>query len=282
MIDISFILGYAEMPFEQLRIVASLIMLAVCAYFDLFKNKNIPDSVLYCVLIISALIALPAPKDLIMMEGAQAIVLGIICYLFYRMGYMGGAEMFIIPSMALLLPIAPVAAGVFLNFPFILFVLLFSGMLFSITNFLYFVYRLAKLGAKLKMNLEGASMAVMTLLFAALYVNSPIGNPAILAVVISLGLMSFLYYTYKDELDAIMSGEADVNEAEEEVVNPKMLDERAKDIFKSSPLVTRDAVKKLKKLGIKRIIVMKGMPPYMPFLLGGEIVAILYAKLLLF
>jgi hypothetical protein len=282
MIDISFLLGYSEMPFEQLRIAASLIMLAICAYFDLFKDKNIPDNVLYCALVISAIIALPAPKELIVMEAAQAIGLGAICYLFYRMGYMGGAEMFIIPSMALLLPIPPVAAGVFLNFPFILFVLLFSGMLFSITNFLYFAYRLAKLGAKLKINLEGASMAVMTILFAVLYVNSPIGNPAILAVVVSLGLMSFLYYTYRDELDWVMSGEIDVDDAEEEVVNPKMLNPKAVEIFRSSPLVTTDAVKRLKKLGIKKIMVMKGMPPYMPFLLGGEIVAILYAKLLLF
>jgi hypothetical protein len=282
MIDISFILGYREMPFEAFRIAASLVILAVCTYFDLFKDKNIPDKVLYGSLIVSILIALPAPQSLIIMEAAQAIMIAVICYLFYRMGYMGGAEMYIIPSVALLLPIPPAMAGVFLNFPFILFILLFSGMLFALTNFIYFAYRLAKSGARIKLNLEGASMALMTLLFAVIYVNSPIGNPAILAVVISLGLMSFLYYTYKEELDTIMSGEVGVDDAEEEVINPKMLDPRAREIFKSSPVVTADAVKRLKKLGIKKIIVMKGMPPYMPFLLGGEIVALLFAKLLIF
>ncbi len=281
MIDMSFILGYMEMPFEGLRIAASLAILAACAYFDLFKDKNIPDKVLYASAAIAIIIALPAPQGLLAMGFGQAIFLALACYLFYRMGYLGGAEAFIIPSIALLLPVPPVSSGVFLNFPFILFTLLFSGMLFALTNFMYFAYRLAKSGARLKLNAEGTSMALMTLIFAIMYMNTPIGNPAILAVVISLGLMSFLYYTYKPELDEIMSGEVDIGKAEEEVVNVKKLDEKAKEIFKSSPVVTADAIKRLKKLGISKIIVMKGMPPYMPFLLAGEIVAILYAKLLL-
>jgi hypothetical protein len=282
MIDMSFVLGYMEMPFEGLRIAVSLAILAACTYFDLFRDKNIPDKVLYASIAIAAIIALPAPQGLILMGFGQAALLALACYLSYRMGYLGGAEMFIIPAIALLLPVPPAISGVLLNFPFILFTLLFSGMLFALTNFMYFAYRLAKSEAKLKLNAEGTSMALLTLVFAAIYVNSPMGNPAILAVVTSLGLMSFLYYTYKPELEEIMSGEVEVEKAEEEVVNPKKLDERAKPIFKSSPLVTAGAIKELKKLGIRKIIVMKGMPPYMPFLLGGEIVAILYARLLLF
>jgi len=282
MIDMSFILGYMEMPFEALRIAASLAILAVCTYFDLFKDKNIPDKVLYASAAIAIIIALPAPQNLLLMEFAQAGLLAIACYVFYRMGYLGGAEMFVMPAIALLLPVPPVMSAVFLNFPFILFTLLFSGMLFALTNFMYFGYRLSKSGAKLKLNAEGTSMALMTLIFAVVYMSTPIGNPAILAVVISLGLMSFLYYTYKPELEEIMSGEVDVEKAEEEVVNMKKLDEKAREIFKLSPLVTADAIIKLKKLGISKIVVMKGMPPYMPFLLAGEIVAILYAKLLLF
>jgi hypothetical protein len=282
MIDMSFILGYAEMPFEALRIFVSLAILAVCTYFDLFKDKNIPDKVLYASAAIAVIIALPAPQSLLLMEFAQAGLLALACYVFYRMGCLGGAEMFVMPAIALLLPVPPVASAVFLNFPFILFTLLFSGMLFALTNFMYFAYGLAKSGAKLKLNAEGTSMALMTVIFAAVYMGTPIGNPAILAVVISLGLMSFLYYTYKPELDEMMSGEVGIEKAEEEVVNMKKLDEKAREIFKLSPLVTADAIKGLKKLGIRKIIVMKGMPPYMPFLLAGEIVAILYAKLLLF
>jgi hypothetical protein len=281
MLDAAFLVNYEGMPFETLRIAASLAILAVCTYFDLFKDRNIPDKILYASAIIAIIIGLAAPISLIGMELIQGAAIAAACYAFYRMGYLGGAEMYIMPALAILLPIPPLMSGILLNVPFIMFILLFSGLMFAVTNFMYFAYRLAKAGAKVKTNAEAAAMGLMTVVFAAIYLGSPLFNPAIMAIVAAMGAMSVLYYSYKEEITGLMSAEVEIENAEEEVINPARLDERAKAIFKSSPVVTEEAVRKLREMKIAKIWVMKGMPPYMPFLLAGEILALLYSSMLL-
>lgn len=281
MLDAAFLVNYEGMPFEALRIAASLAILAVCTYFDLFRDKNIPDRLLYASAIIAIAIGLAAPISLMEMELVEGAAIAAACYAFYKMGYLGGAEMYIMPALAILLPIPPLMSGILLNVPFMLFILLFSGLMFAVTNFMYFAYRLAKAGARIKTNAEAAAMGIMTIVFAAVYVGSPLFNPAIMAIVAAMGAISVLYYSYKEEITGLMSAEVEIDKAIEEVINPAMLDERAKPIFRLSPVVTEGAIKKLREMKIAKIWVMKGMPPYMPFLFAGELLALFYSSMLL-
>ncbi|MCX6774406.1 MAG: hypothetical protein NTY68_05440 [Candidatus Micrarchaeota archaeon] len=281
MFDITFLVKYVIMPNEMVRIGVSLLILGIASYFDLFKGKNIPNNFLYASVIVSLVIGLIAPIEISGFAIVQAIIIAIVTYIFYKIGYLGGAEMFILPSLALLLPIPPVMTGIFLNVPFILFIMLFSGFLFALTNLIYFSYKLIKAKAKLKVNLEAAAMIAMVVVFSMIYVYSPIFNPAIILLVVSLGLMSALYYSYKEEIEEMMTQEVRIDDAEEEVVSMKKANKEIQKILKDSPVITAAKLKLLKKEGIKKISVLRGMPPYMPFLLAGEILALLYSTLMI-
>jgi hypothetical protein len=281
MFDITFLVKYVAMPNETLRIGASLLMLFIATYFDLFKDKNLPNKFLYASVIVSLAIVLVAPSELLTFTIIQALIIGMVSYAFYRLGFLGGAEMFILSSLALLLPIPPIMTGIFLNVPFVLFIMLFSGFLFSLTTLIYFTYRLVKAKIKFKMSLEGIAMIILVLVFLGIYMNSPIFNPTILLLVLVLDLMAALYYTYKDEIEEMMTEKIKIDDAEEEVASMKHATKEIKDILKHSPVLTEDRIKLLKKEGIKEISVLKGMPPYMPFLLAGEILALLYSTLII-
>jgi hypothetical protein len=281
MFDINFLVSYVAMPNELIRIGASLLILGIATYFDLFKDKNIPNKFLYASVVVSLAIGLIAPIGISGFAVAQALIIAAITYIFYRVGYLGGAEMFILPSLALLLPIPPVVTGIFLNVPFILFIMLFSGFLFALTNLVYFSYKLAKAKAKVKTNLEAVAMLAMVILFSLVYFYSPVFNPSIMLLVASLGLMSALYYSYKEEIEEMMTQEIKVDDAEEEVASMKKASPEIKEILKDSPVITGAKIKLLKGKGIERISVLKGMPPYMPFLLAGEALALAYSTLMI-
>jgi len=281
MFDMTFLVKYVIMPNELVRIGVSLLILAIASYFDLFKEKNIPNNFLYASVIVSLVIGIIAPIEISGFAVAQAMIIGIITYIFYKVGYLGGAEMFILPSLALLLPIPPVMTGIFLNVPFILFIMLFSGFLFALTNLVYFSYKLAKAKVKLKINLEAAAMLAMVIVFSLVYSYSPVFNPAIILLVVSLGLMSALYYSYKEEIEEMMTQEVSIDDAEEEVASMRKANKEIKEILKDSPVITESKLKLLKKEGVRRISVLRGMPPYMPFLLAGEILALVYSTLII-
>jgi len=281
MFDMTFLVKYVVMPNETVRIGASLLILLVASYFDLFKDKNLPNNFLYACVIISVAIGMFAPAEMLIFAVAQAAIIAAIAYIFYKVGYLGGAEMFILPSLALLLPVPPVMTGIFLNVPFILFIMLFSGFLFAMTTLVYFTYRLIRAKQRFKISLEGLVMLVLVLIFLGMYISSPIFNPTILLLVMVLDLMAALYYSYKDEIEEMMTAKVRVEDAEEEVASMKYATTKIRNILKGSPVITGAKIAMMRKEGIKEVSVLKGMPPYMPFLLAGEVLALLYSTLII-
>ena len=61
-----------NMPLEWLRIAVALLGTGVCAYYDLFNNKNIPERVLQVFLGVAILVALIAYDPLATPYGLAA------------------------------------------------------------------------------------------------------------------------------------------------------------------------------------------------------------------
>ena len=153
------------MPGEVIRVLIAFIGTVVAAYYDLFNNKNIPDQFLYAFLAIAFLTNLVLyEENLFWFSLAVAAFFSVVGYLFYKLGQLGGADVFVLASIMLLLPIHPSFVGLSFNMPFILSVIIFSGVLFALYVIFYFGWKLSQVEAK--PNLTYALMLIPYLLFA--------------------------------------------------------------------------------------------------------------------
>src|SRR4030095_6511764 len=136
------IFGTMVMPGEMIRLILALAGTAVAAYFDVYNKKNIPDEFLFAFLGIAFIVNVVFfEPNLFWFSIAVAAFLSAIGYLFYRMGQLGGADVFVLASIMLLLPIHPSCVGMPFNLPFVFSVFIFSGILFALYVLFYFGWK---------------------------------------------------------------------------------------------------------------------------------------------
>ena len=96
------IFGNLLIPGETVRIVLALAGTAVATYFDLFNNKSIPNNVLYAFLAIAFLTnVMFFNQDLFLFGIGVAILVGAAGFVFYHIGQLGAADVFVLASIAL-------------------------------------------------------------------------------------------------------------------------------------------------------------------------------------
>ncbi|MGV8176571.1 MAG: A24 family peptidase [Candidatus Bilamarchaeaceae archaeon] len=264
-----------QMPGETLRIILAFIGVALAAYADTFHRRNIEDAFLFSLLGIGLLVNIVFfQPELSVFAITLAAVIGLFGYAFYRFGHIGGADVILFAYIALLLPIHPSMSDMPFNFPFVLSVLVFSGALFA----LYFIikYGADALDRRLKGEYAYALFIIPYLAIVWLYMQTGFFTPAYFAI-ISILYLSFVFFSiYKKAINDSMTEEIPVQKLEEgDVLALEKME--AGQAFPSR-LVTSQVLSKLKEDGVEKVWAYTKLPPFVPFILGGMILALFFAN----
>ncbi len=273
--------GQLTMPGEWIRLVLAFAGTMIGAYFDLFNKKNVPDMFLYCFLALAFIVNLVFYEPtLFWFSIGVAVFFSAVGYLFYRVGQLGGADVFILAAIMLLLPINPSSVGMTFNMPFVLSVIIFSGVAFALYVLAYFGWKLLQVEAK--PNLIYLLMFIPYFLFAYVYVNSFLFS-AVYFAFISVLLFSMIFFMmFKSSINMLLAEELPVSQLEDgdvlaiEVMNKDLIER-----YKLTRLMTASEIARIKKTKVSEVWVYTKLPPFIPFILAGMILSMFFAKSLL-
>ncbi|HSB47805.1 MAG TPA: hypothetical protein VLD37_07375 [Candidatus Bilamarchaeum sp.] len=273
--------GTLTMPGEIIRVLLAFAGVGVATYYDLFNKKNIPDVFLYAFLGIALLAdAFFYEPTVFWFSLAVAAFFSAVGYLFYRVGQLGGADVFILASVMLLLPIHPSFVGLSFNLPFVFSLIIFSGVAFALYVMLFFGWKLMKTEAKPK--LFYALLIIPYLLFSYVYINSFLFSPVYFIFITLLLFAVIFFMMYRDSLNMLLAEELPVSQIEpEDVLALEVMNKDLIERYKLQRLVTREELARLKKTKISDLWVYTKLPPFIPFILFGMILSLLFAKNLL-
>jgi Flp pilus assembly protein protease CpaA len=269
------------MPQEYIRVLLAFVGTAIATYFDLFNKKNIPNNFLYGFLAVAFLANLVLFEEtLFWFSVTLAAFFSAIGYVFYRVGQLGGADIFVIASIILLLPVHPSFVGMDFNVPFIFSVIVFSGVLFALYVMVYFGLKVSEAGAKAKYIY--ALMLIPYLLFAYVYVNSFLFSPVYFAFITILLFATIFFLMFKESLTGVLSEELPVSQLEpEDVLALEIMNKDLIERYKVPRLLTKGEIERLKKTKVEMVWVYTKLPPFIPFILAGMILGLLFGKYLL-
>lgn len=275
------IFGQVAMPGELIRVLLAFAGTIAAAYYDVFNKKNIPDQFLYAFLGIAFLANLVLfEESLFWFSLGVAVFLSAVGYLFYRMGQLGGADLFVLSSIMLLLPIHPSFVGMPFNLPFIFSVFIFSGILFALYVVFYFGWKLTQMEAKPK--LAYSIILVPYAIFVYFFVNSFLFSWVFLAFV-SISIVSTVFFMmFRDSLNQMLAEELPVAQLEpEDVLALEIMNKDMVERYKIPRLMTPDQIERLKKTKVTEVWVYTKLPPFVPFILAGMVLSLIFANSLL-
>lgn len=273
------------MPWELIRVLVAFAGTIAAAYYDLYNKKNVPDNLLYAFLGVAFLVnlltcALAEEWTMFWFSLGLAAFFSAIGYVFYRVGQLGGADVLVLASIMLLLPIHPSFVGMSFNIPFIFSVIVFSGVLFALYVMVAFGYKLYQTEAKA--NWLYALMLIPYLLFAWVYINSFLFSPVYFAFITILLFATIFFLVYKKPLMGLLSESLPVAQIEpEDVIALELMNQDLVRRFKIPRLLTKAEVERLKESKVEEVIVYTKLPPFIPFLLVGMVLALLFGSSLL-
>jgi Flp pilus assembly protein protease CpaA len=270
--------SHYEIPFEGIRIAAAVLMLAIGSYFDLFKKKNVPDNFLYACVGVAFLFAVFPFTDLSLYALAQGIFIFAIGYMMYKAGQIGGADVYLLTALALLLPVPPAVSGVGMAVPFIFFVMIFAGLLFTIYNIAYFVVKLSQEKIQ-RIDWVYLILAIPFAIFAYFYLNSMFYSPVYFSIITILFVGAVVFGAFRETIMKSMVVKVPVGKAEEEVFASEYASEKEREIVKVR-VIDKKTIEELKKAKIKEITVYGKLSPFVPFMLLGVLLSLFFSNLL--
>ncbi len=283
-----------QMPFELARIFVAVAGTAVASYFDITNNKTIPNKVTYSFLAIAVLFALSSldPSSIIYSFGIAAAVFA-LGYAMYMLGQIGGADIFILSAIALLLPLQPTSlliTGEFpISFPFVLSVIISGGLLFSLAMVFRFAPKAFTALLKGKVRLTREKYAYSALILATylvfVYVASslpffPLSYVLLFSFVV---LASTFFMVFREYISDSMIEYVPLEKIDEEdiLAVDKIPEEKVKK-YNLKKLLTENELKRLKreKVPIKKFPVYTGLPMLLPYLLVGLVFSIIFGDVI--
>lgn len=279
------LLGLVPMPGEYVRAGLALAGLLAASYYDISNRRNIPDRLLYAFFIVAVGANLAFfDAGIATMGVLVAVLLAVFGYGLYRMGQWGMADVLAMVSIALLLPVHPSWAAPRPNYPFVLSVFLFSFVLFALYMISYYGWKLAKKGkgvADRKYLLLLLPYAVLIYLLATLPVSLVVLSPAYLLILSITVLASVFYLVYRNPIQDLLSERLPLSKAEDgDVVVLERMGKEGSD-YKIPRVLTAYEIGRLRRLKVKEIWVYAHLPPFLPFLLVGTVLALLGSPMLL-
>lgn len=276
-----FILERTIMQGEIARIILALIGTGITTWYDITNNKNVPNNILYAfigIAFISNLIFYQ--QELFLYTVSIAIVIFGFGYLFYKLGYIGGADVYVLAAITLLLPVFPSHVKALFNFPMVLSIIIISGAFFAL-YFLCFIF--AKIMAKKKKGkYEYLLLVPPYAILLYFFISSGLFGLAYLIIISILILSSIIFMVYKEAVTAAMADKLPISKiGEEEIAVLELMPELAKE-YNIKRLLDEKELERLKKLGVNELYIYTRLPPFLPFVLAGLIISIIIGDILMY
>ncbi|MCX6775332.1 MAG: A24 family peptidase [Candidatus Micrarchaeota archaeon] len=275
----------------MLRYVICLVGCAAATYYDLFNRRNVPAHITYGLVALGILFTLASfNASVIAQSFAIAIAIFAVGYLLYRAGQIGGADVLVFVSIALLLPEGPqpllTSVKLPFNYPFVLSIFLLSGVLGMFGIFLKYVPRTlydAMKGEDIKLNTWQVLQSILLLFVYAIflcYINALTPLPQLLlfifvGVVICATILFSLKNHISDRYLIQMVGVKEIDE--EDILAIEKMDPEVVRKYGLDKLLTVEQIGKLKRMGKgKKFPVYTNMPVFMPYVLISLVAALLF------
>ena len=270
-----------EMPGETIRIAIALIGTILTVYFDIFNNRNVPNNLLYAFLVIAFITSIIFFSPEIMLYSLfQFALVALAGFALYKMGQVGGADIFVLSSIVLLLPILPSAQEPLFNFPLLLPLLLYAGVAFAVYSIFYFG-KIIMHKKNLNPNYLYLLLIIPYFLFAWLFLSAPFFSPVYFLIASLLLLSSIFFLVFRSAIyDAIS----------EKILISKLLPdgdvlakEKMAPLMKKlniGPVIEEKELKILKKAKVKEVWIYSKLPPFLPFILLGLLASLFFGNML--
>ncbi|VVB56833.1 Uncharacterised protein [uncultured archaeon] len=278
------------LPFEWLRIGLAVLGTAACAYYDLFNNKNVPERLLQAFLGLSLLVCIVAYDPIATPYGLVAgAILFIGNYILYKTGYLGGADVPILTAIALLLPSQPTAllldkTTAWATFPFIIHVLtaaFLTFMLHLLAKTVPYAIKSLKPGAIKAEQWFGAFAIVISYGILAFVMSSmPLLGGAYIIFLALLAAVSVYFVLFRTAINDSMIEWVPAKKVQvEDIIAPDKMDAQTVKKYAIGRLVDEAEHKRLQQVK-EKIPVYSGLLPFVPHLLLGLIISLLFGNIL--
>jgi len=261
--------------FFDFLLLRQIILLAGCgaaAYTDT-KTGLIFDKITYPMIAAGIVLNIAEQQWLFLAAGAIVFAIG---YVIYYMGKFGGGDVKLFTGIAFLLP--------FFQGNFFLLNSLFAACLLAVSFYsTYFLVKYARKGISLKENRQSMRRALFFGAAIAAYLSAiafmqVMAWQSVAVLVLPLALAILFLAFEKGIRGSFFLKQVELNKLEEdEVIAADFLDEKTKTALnlKVKGVFGEKEIQTLKEIGVKKVPVYRGMPPFAPFILLGVVVAIL-------
>jgi hypothetical protein len=280
-----------QLPYEQLRIGIALLGTGIATYYDLSNNRNVPNMLLYAFLAAAILVNAFGMADHLVYTVAVSAAIFAAGWLFYRAGQIGGADVFVLASISLLLPVQPLSLLQVqpqsipqIAMPFALYVFAISGLLFilaMLANYAPSAFLLLAKG-RVRIPLEKwAYIAALLALFAAFlyFAQSAPFIPSFYIILLGLLVVASAFFMlFRDHVREQMLELVPFQKIEEEdVLALERISPALVARYQIPRVVSQPDIARLKKANIKlaKWPVYKKMHVFLPYILIGLIALLL-------
>ena len=280
------------MEFELFRMFLAVAGTAVAAYYDVFNKKNVPDMLLYGFLGIALAINIFDPSAFLQNLPIAAVMVASM-YLLYRIGQLGGADVFVLAAIYAAIPVisSPLLGSQSdlmlsqFQMPSIVVVTSIAVLLFAI--WVVVRYAPSALGKTFKGKVRFSAMQlaqafILLLSFGAfVYMFSQLPSFSVnLVILMEILFISAIFFTlYKDEIMGSMvkwKRKAEV----EDVLAIELLDTKFLSKHSIGRLVDKGQLKRMNKL--KRKWPVLDLPIFLPYVLAALVVYLLFGNQFLY
>jgi len=277
------------MEFELFRMFLAVAGTAAAAYYDIFNKKNVPDTLLYGFLGIALAVNIFDPSAFLQNLPIAAVMVASM-YLLYRIGQLGGADVFVLAAIYAAIPTisGPLLGNgsqldIFGQFqlPSIVIITSIAALLFAIWIVLRYAPSALKKTFKGEVKFSAMQLAqafILLLSFGAfIYMFSQLPSFSVnLVVLMEILFISAIFFTlYKDEIMGSMVRWKKKAEAED-VLAIEMMDNKFLSRHSIGRLVDKGQLKRMNRL--KRKWPVLDLPMFLPYVLAALVVYLLFGS----
>ncbi len=278
---------------DIIRILVALGGTAIGTYYDIFNKKNVPDRFLYAFLAVALLINIFDYTQFVA-RLPMAILIVSFLYIMYRIGQLGGADVFILAAIYSALPTiaSPLLAQPqipdYFGLPSIFPILSISVFIFSIAIISKNLPSAIEKTLKGKVKFTLPQIAQSILLLAAysftiyLFLQGPIKISLLNTIFVTFVMFLVIFFVlYKDFVTQQMIKWKAARAVEtEDVIALEALDSKFVAKYKLNRLVTEKQLKIMLRLGRKWPVL--DLPMFLPYVFMALVVYLLIGDPLLY
>ena len=241
------------------------------------KTGYIYDWITYPMIILGVILSIMQQQWMNLIAGAGIFV---VLYITYKLGKLGGGDVKILAGIALLNP--------FNDYIFLITLLFFAAMSAMIFYSAYYGVKYARKGINFKENKQGIQKAILFGAILAAYFAALISMGMIIAASAAIILIPLLFglvfvALQKGITKNFFEKKILLKQLEEdEVLAEERNNEKVQKLLRGKNLIGEKEKRILAKAGIKSIYVLRGLPPFAPFIFVGAVIALMQPSFLVF